>query len=49
VTTGGPRSEPGNTLVSTAVALRAGLSEATALTPAERALLCDWLDRITNE
>ncbi len=48
VTTDGPRSGPGNTLVSTAVALRATLSEATALTPAERALLRDWLDRITN-
>jgi AcrR family transcriptional regulator len=49
VTTDSPPSEPTSTLISTAVALRATLSEATALTPTERALLSDWLDRIANQ
>jgi len=31
-----------------AVTLRAALPDLTALTPAERALLSDWLDRITE-
>ncbi|WP_375387139.1 TetR/AcrR family transcriptional regulator [uncultured Amnibacterium sp.] len=33
---------------SAAVALRASLDDLAALTPAERSLLADWLDRITN-
>jgi len=49
VTTGEPRTEPGNTLFSTAVALRATLPAATALTQPERALLSEWLDRITHQ
>lgn len=49
VTTDRPVPEPGNTLISTAVALRTSLSNATALTPRERALLTEWLDRITNQ
>jgi hypothetical protein len=30
------------------VALRTALSEATTLTPRERALLAEWLDRIAH-
>ena len=49
VTTDKPPPAPGNTLVSTAVALRATLHAATALTHPERALLSEWLDRITHQ
>ena len=46
--TGKPPAEPGSSLISTAVALQAALSDATALTLRERALLSEWLDRITD-
>jgi AcrR family transcriptional regulator len=49
VTTGKPPADPGTTLVSTAVALRAALPGASALTSRERALLSEWLDRITRQ
>ncbi|WP_410587008.1 TetR/AcrR family transcriptional regulator [Amycolatopsis sp. lyj-23] len=38
----------GSDLPQRAIALRAGLREATALTEAERVLLAEWLDRIAN-
>jgi AcrR family transcriptional regulator len=38
----------GNSLVGTAVALRAALPEATMLTEPERGLLAAWLDRISH-
>ncbi|MGX6605283.1 TetR/AcrR family transcriptional regulator [Micromonosporaceae bacterium Da 78-11] len=34
--------------IAAAVTLRAALAELTTFTPSERALLSDWLDRITN-
>jgi AcrR family transcriptional regulator len=49
VTTDKPQTEPGGALVGTAVALRAALSDATALTTRERALLAEWLDRIARQ
>jgi AcrR family transcriptional regulator len=49
VTTDRSPAESGNTMISTAVALRATLADATALTPRERALLSEWLDRITRQ
>lgn len=47
ITTDAPApAEPGP--VTAAVALRAGLPQASALTAKERGLLTEWLDRITN-
>ena len=37
-----------NRVISRAVALKASLSEVTALTPGERALLSEWLDRLSR-
>ncbi|MFI5907537.1 TetR/AcrR family transcriptional regulator [Dactylosporangium sp. NPDC051541] len=39
----------GDTAVSSAVALRAVVPSATVLTPGERALMTEWLDRFTTE
>ena len=44
-------TDPGTTVpgpAAAAVTLRAALPDLTALTPAERTLLADWLDRITE-
>jgi len=46
---GGPDAAPATERVAVhAVALRALLTEASALSPAERQLLSDWLDRLAN-
>jgi hypothetical protein len=47
VTTDAP-AQPDGGLVGNAVALRAALPEAKALTEAERGLLTEWLDRIAT-
>ncbi|MEQ0559555.1 TetR/AcrR family transcriptional regulator [Amycolatopsis sp. NEAU-NG30] len=39
---------PGSSLPERAIALRAGLGEASVLTDAERVLLAEWLDRIAD-
>ncbi|MET8998131.1 TetR/AcrR family transcriptional regulator [Amycolatopsis sp. Hca4] len=44
----GVEEEKGSNLPQRAIALRAGLDGATALTAAERTLLAEWLDRIAN-
>jgi AcrR family transcriptional regulator len=43
-----PHHDDADAPVSRAVALKAALPRTTALTPAEQALLTEWLDRITN-
>jgi hypothetical protein len=46
---GGPDAAPATERVAVhAVALRALLTEASALSPAERQLLSDWLDRLAK-
>jgi AcrR family transcriptional regulator len=49
VTTDAPGAELGGGPVGRAVALRAVLPEATALSAVERALLAEWLDRISAD
>ncbi|GAA4261850.1 TetR/AcrR family transcriptional regulator [Dactylosporangium darangshiense] len=44
-----PAPSPDAAPVAGAVALRAALPTATVLTPAERALMTEWLDRFTTE
>ncbi|MGW3962796.1 TetR/AcrR family transcriptional regulator [Amycolatopsis sp. NPDC005003] len=47
ILTGGTEPQ-GSTLPERAIALRAGLEGATALTEAERTLMAEWLDRIAD-
>ncbi|SEF21744.1 DNA-binding transcriptional regulator, AcrR family [Amycolatopsis pretoriensis] len=44
----GTEESPGSGLPERAIALRAGLDGAEALTQAERVLMAEWLDRIAN-